>query len=842
MPTITYDVKADFGAVGDGQIVTDAISIANGSTAFHTTSNVFVPTDTGKYLFFYYPAAFPTAPMFAGGQITYVSATQVTLTNAFTGATLTSSVRQIEFGHDDAPAFYENFNPAALTWQASHPGQIQLDIPAGIYVFGTHTFDPSFNNGVKQLLVNITSTATFAGLMYHLAGLGQYQDDAHVARTASVAAGSNFVDLLTPSLVSLFTVGQYAQMTGLNLQGNGYPSNQHWNEYLLVSAIDSNPVSPTYGRVTFATPLRHAYLSTWPDSGAPDSFTLAGAAALYAINPTWDTEVTYQGDLTITSPTPMDATGRDVTFDGTSFPGGAFTDSGQAGFFPTQNQSARLLNCDLSTCVVEADKLVTSIKIVNTLINVLGFQSSSIELLTVGAGSVIQLLLGTPKKTVIDAGATIERLIPGATNFGYSEELIIYGAVINQFDSGGALEAGTADAGVNNSPGVSMSNGAITIPRSYINSGGILGPPPWGVPGARLFWSDETGWIGDSFQVVGITGDATNVYVQTDWRGGFPTPPFNATKIRIRTHPAPKFTCRGAAGSDVQIPGFNVAPAGVPLFSYQRVTYTSGAAHAAAQPGYNVWGNLSSLSINVTHAYGGGGALTFAVGPSWPIINSLNNPGVTIFYDAVVNAKIAGERIVRLSGVTGSQSGDTGLAVPDPVETWFTGGNAGLGPAFSADVSGTDPNVAVVVTFQTDQGFGNTPFNLLVPDADDTQGGWTNDLGGLALYALIDENPADDVNYIRSSSSPVGDMCEVSLSDPVAVISQPARVQVRFRRQGDAPIDLTVRLMQGATQIAAWTYVGISTSFILQEETLTGPQFAAITDPTDLRLQFEATA
>lgn len=695
MPTIVYNIKTDFGAssaVGNGQVVTDAISIANGSTALHSTSSLFVLGDTGKYLFFGYPATGGTPPLFAAGQITYVSATQVTISNTYTGTTLTASSRDVEWGTDDAPAFYDHFNPAALAWQALHPGQIELDIPAGVYVFGTHTTDPSFTSGIKQLLVS-SSSATIAGLLFHLGGDGQYQDNVHSARTATVSAGANSVTLTTSGLTSIFTAGQYALMTGLNMQGNGFPSNQHWFEFLLVQSIG-------IGTVTFATPMQNSYLSTWPEffNGSGSEIDLGGPATLYALHPSWDTDLTFQGSLTLTSPSQIDVIGRSVVLDGV-----ICTPTGQAGAYPTVSQSWRLLNAVMTNCQMEADKLVTSMEITGTTINVVKFQSSSIDLLTVGAGTTIGTLLGTPKKTNINAGATIGSLLPGPVVCGRADELNCTGAVINALASGAVVDKGTGDGGINNSSGVSMANGTITLPKTYVSSGGVAGPPPWAVPGTHCFWSDETTWTETHFRVLAVTGDATNIYVRTSLAGGFLTPPFSKTKIWIFAQPAPKFTCRGCSGSDAQIAGLNNAPAGAPLFSYQQVTYTSGAAHATAQPKYSVWGNLTSLSINVTHAYAGAGALTFSIGASWPYIDSTNDFGTSPAYDAVVDAKIGGERIVQLSGVTNGKGSDSGLAAPDSVQTWFTGTAAGVGAKFSADVSGTDPAVSVTVTFQTDQ-------------------------------------------------------------------------------------------------------------------------------------------
>jgi hypothetical protein len=53
--------------------------------------------------------------------------------------------------------------------------------------------------------------------------------------------------------------------------------------------------------------------------------------------------------------------------------------------------------------------------------------------------------------------------------------------------------------------------------------------------------------------------------------------------------------------------------------------------------------------------------------------------------------------------------------------------------------------------------------------------------------------------------------------------------------------DLTVKLMQGTTVIASWTHLNVTGTWTQQNQTLTSAQANAITDYTDLRLQFIAT-
>ena len=128
----------------------------------------------------------------------------------------------------------------------------------------------------------------------------------------------------------------------------------------------------------------------------------------------------------------------------------------------------------------------------------------------------------------------------------------------------------------------------------------------------------------------------------------------------------------------------------------------------------------------------------------------------------------------------------------------------------------------------------------LQPDADSSDGLWTDQTGGTNLNAQISEMIADDSNYIQSSVNPVIDVCKISLSDPSGSPTLPISVQYRYKKTGTSNVDLKVRLLQGTTEIAAWLHTNIGTSFLVADQALTSPQFAAISDFTNLFLEFTA--
>ena len=126
---------------------------------------------------------------------------------------------------------------------------------------------------------------------------------------------------------------------------------------------------------------------------------------------------------------------------------------------------------------------------------------------------------------------------------------------------------------------------------------------------------------------------------------------------------------------------------------------------------------------------------------------------------------------------------------------------------------------------------------FLRPDADAVDGNWLNQSGSATdLYSVLDETSADDADYIQSPVSPVAEVCRIALGNPTGPASQPFTVSYRFNNLNGA--SLTVRLKQGTTTIASWDETG--SGWTTSDRTLTSPQFAAITDFTDLFVEFEA--
>lgn len=132
------------------------------------------------------------------------------------------------------------------------------------------------------------------------------------------------------------------------------------------------------------------------------------------------------------------------------------------------------------------------------------------------------------------------------------------------------------------------------------------------------------------------------------------------------------------------------------------------------------------------------------------------------------------------------------------------------------------------------------------PFEDVSVGGWTAaPPSPETLHDKLSENsPNDEETYIQSALSPDGDTCEVKLRRLRNVPGALPRVRVRYRRRGSDPVDLTVKLFAGETEIAGWLYEDIAGEWFTAMEELTTEQrdaFSTASGHSDPRLRFTAT-
>ncbi len=582
---------------------------------------------------------------------------------------------------NDAPAF-----AAFNTWAQAQTLQVQLTIPSGsICWFGTNV-GRWWAKGIKNLLVlgDGATITSLNGIGFQLGGLGVCQkglNDANgcSARTETVLAGSTSLKLLNTSYSSRFVVGQYALMTGLDIQGlwlapYGFPPNLHFFEYVKITSVNAQT-----GEVTFETPLKNTYKSTWPNYNSGNAFEAdaGGPATLYALDRSWDTQVEYRG-LTISQVGQTYANGRSVTYRNVTF-------SGANGGIPTQNLVWQAVNTSFADVIMEVDKLIGTIVMDGVTIKQIKFQSSSTDLLTMSNSSVTGTLDGTPKKAVI-SNSTLASFRPGAYAYGSSNEVVCTNCIISSLGALGLTQSITS---------MSMSAGVISFPNTAAT--GYAPAQAWAVPGSNIFWRGayETQGV---FNIIDVTQDATNTYVRTNLNSGLPSLP---GQLSLRTHPAPKFTCTNCSGSTDAI-DLAQAPPGAPLYSYSKRSYSPTSAQGSLGS-QKIWGHLVSLKINVTQPYVGSEIVTLK--PAGQFHNfTVKSDGTVFDYTPAINLKTAGERVITPSGVTcngvaGPCSGDANLTMPEAV--WLVNS---LGPYMGSAFAGSPPVVSIEI--QTDQSAG----------------------------------------------------------------------------------------------------------------------------------------
>jgi hypothetical protein len=134
------------------------------------------------------------------------------------------------------------------------------------------------------------------------------------------------------------------------------------------------------------------------------------------------------------------------------------------------------------------------------------------------------------------------------------------------------------------------------------------------------------------------------------------------------------------------------------------------------------------------------------------------------------------------------------------------------------------------------------------PDADEIDGNWVNESGSNTnLFNSIDESVASDSDYIRSGNNPANDIVKLRLGNFTSTPVEPMTVRYRFKKVVSAgeTLSMKVRLIEGdspETTIAEWEHSDVDETYVTEEQELTAPQFALISDFDDLYLEFEAVS
>ncbi len=593
------------------------------------------------------------------------------------GATCNGSV-------DDAAAFAA-FNTAALAWQAGHPSDgIELDIPVNAICEFKSLAGNNFANGIKKLMVDgLGAGATRGhlgdggtGFFPNLAGQGEFQDNTHSARVQTVTGGSSSITTVTPGQGSLFTADRWVMISGIDMQGFGYPANPGIFQYKKILTVVGDVV-------TFTSSLQNTCKSTWPvyNAGGVSNLDFGGPCTLYALPASWDTEVTYRN--LIFDPTgQMYAVGRSITFVNVDTPNGAL--------IPTQNSTWTATDCNFSV-TIEMDKTVETVTLTNTTAYRIDFQSTSIGTFSMAGGVISDYLHGTPMNTLI-SGATVHNFATGAWGYGVTQgNTILTNTVLPE----GVVPFGFTVSSIDTL--CSMTLGVLKC----LNSDG---PFPWAVPGASLFFNAYP-YEGGPFTILDLWQDATYTYISTTLTGGYPTLPLAGGHLNLRTNPSPNFKCNCTGSVNAVGLSFATARQSFSVFGYPYAGNIS-----TTQAVIPVFGPMDSVTFIVTKPYTG-------TRPSLPLTLDgpfvINSAGLQVIWNPSIDLKTAGVRVVTPTTVTGAVGADS-LTAPG-AGTWLL--NDQMTPKVAFDISGEDPSVYPSITIQIASTLGVDGSSLTITDS-----------------------------------------------------------------------------------------------------------------------------
>jgi len=717
MPTVDFVSPAGAftpAGVGDAQDLTTTWTISSGSPNLTCNgASPFVSGDTGKA--FNLTGAGASGGVLSG-TLTFVSSTQVTLSvNAGTALSATSA--RLVWGTDNAPAV-QAFN----TWAQSQVSPITLTLGAGAQTFFFRAADAnqkrgnSFAWGVSQALTvsgNGPSNTIFIGGLPGGCGLGaqfnmQSGNGAYsnssiwTAKLQTVQAGSSQVTCITTADAMLFSNNTYAMISGIDLQGSGTPPNPYYFEYVKITNVNTST-----GVITLSAPLANTYKSTWPvfNGGTPGLHPdEGGPATLYVFDQAWVINVTYSGLATDNG-----LTGGRTQCEAYQC---AFTNYNcldSIGWAPSINGSISFTGCNLGNIETEVDKLVYSLTLDSTICK-LKFQSS-INQVIIQNGCTVAGLNGTPLNLSI-SNSTITNTGWGATSYGVNSILTISNVTFSgTYGYSPVHDSGDKTGNFQND--YPLSGGTITFTKSGSES------IRWGVPGTLCFFNlptlgsgAEPGFsYGPTFTITDVIDGGSTVSMPTSMNGGYPS--FGGTGPTGIIVPAyPSITATNTTGVAGAVNASAMTSAG---YGGQRVLTYATTSFNGATMGVNgtglqaamsdiIAGKVVSIVINVTTPYTGTNTpftWTFLPGNYWGIdLTNVNGSRVAWAGASFkINMRTAGTRTITPSGVTGSVSGDAGLALP--VSSFWIGENWGTQMNGSADIRSeynANPSIGPVFT------------------------------------------------------------------------------------------------------------------------------------------------
>lgn len=721
----TYSIKdAAYGAKGDGQQVTDTLTMASGGTRLTTGSNHWdfatPANEIGKKIFIGGAGNQGSTGGEAGGLTDILSSTitgvpapnQVDIANAAVRA-LSSVSRPVAWGNDDAPAFQ--------AFVAAHQAEtgVVLTIPASSGFYPLWGLGGSgLTKGVKQIhmlgdvsqpiirsdaagirigSIGIGTEVDFQGPNYLGDGTNGVLSFAYLEDTTT----GNSVQCITHAEASKFGVNDWVCLIACETQSSGYPGSPAFFEYHQVLSSNS-----TTGIVTFTTPIEspNVYKKHYPCPGGTDMKD--GSASLFRLGGTslndWDTETTIENVHFIGLVHQLNIKGRSNTFIN------CIIDL-------TPDISVNVL-CTFTNCTwlssSEPDKFNDTVNISGGSIHFLHCQSSSSARYLNLDNLHIDIMNGTTEDTTI-TNSTIDNFTPGST--GFHRNLTVTDTHIELW---GAPQ-------VNVSTTAALIDLITGLTAGVITTDGFDGGSwfPLYAPGNHCMFGSTGSYpvlYGPGFMITDIAGpNLTNngdpITITTTYpNSGIPNAPVNPAAIVLNALPKVTFTRVTSTKDSYKAADLNNSPANVVFRSYLKRFYNKGGVRAPSAPSavtgfesqydnlFDVVGKIVSIVVNVlTEHTGSTNPLYFAPfspGDNEPFAKS---DGSTVTWAPHFDLRVPGKRTITPAGVTGAQPNDTNLTMPFPYLWIYNASN----PFISANVSTESGGLDFYWEVITDQGF-----------------------------------------------------------------------------------------------------------------------------------------
>lgn len=509
---------------------------------------------------------------------------------------------------------------------------------------------------------------------------GGFGDNLHYVNFLTVSAGAASItlDSSSPNFSScstLFHNGDWVSVTGLDMQGFGQPLNVRFHEYKQIASINCST-----GVTSFTTNIKFSYDENWPNYGAGSAFApyLGGPATMFALHQEWVTNQTYNGLNFRNYGAQEKAAGQYMTFNNCS-------SDGRFGIPPTETILMTFNNCNF-TQLVEADKEWENVLVNGGQSHGWLFQSAgAYDTWTFNNHHVLSVISGTPGKLVIQNGSQIDPgLGVGAVANGTSVEVDCTNSTVSTGVTNGGFADNTFAA-----EGATITNGVIAIPLASER------PIPWAIPHTYAAWDCRFIYCG-TFEVLNVTRDTVNTYIQTDQVGmnAFPSYKFMGTETFTGVVTLPGIAnFNNCSGSADAVDLSQVGAQNKPLWSYSKRDYT-GSNTSQIIP---VWGLPSQVNISVPTAYTGAGTPTFGLGNGGGDVFYNDGTGnVSATWAPVINPKNPGGAhtvAITPTTVTGTQTGDS-VTAPG-ASSWLMANQQQ--PSFTSTITGVDVSVEFIM-------------------------------------------------------------------------------------------------------------------------------------------------